>query len=146
MVNNIKNLSRYDGAPPATWEDRVIDGGPLYPIEEVLRALELGESALVPWTRKCSDDLMRLALEIDDAVELVREALGSGRYRNSEWCVQSPSGPWAACDAYELRRREWIDAAHKHMVFECYVKFAIGRTGKVLLLVSCHTSEDRGGA
>lgn len=145
MVNNVKNLSAFLGAPPLSEQaDRRIAAGPLYVAADVLALLKQGDAALIPWTRKCKDDLMRLMLEISDAQALVREALQSGHYRNSEWCVQSPSGPWAACDAYTLRRAEWVQAAHKEMIFEYYIKFAIGKTGKLLLLVSCHEPQDRG--
>lgn len=63
-----------------------------------------------------------------------------GQYVNSQWCVQKPTGPWAACDGYRLFRDEWVEYAHKEMRYEYYVKFAIGKTGKLLLLVSCHLS------
>ena len=55
-----------------------------------------------------------------------------------------PSGPWAACDAYQLWHNEWVQAAYKEMCFEYYIKFAIGKSGKLLLLVSCHEPQDRG--
>lgn len=145
MVNKAINVSAYQGIPPPDGAaDRRIAGGPLYSVTDVLALLGTGESALVPWTRKCKDDLMRLALDIPGVQELIREALQHGRYRNSEWCVQNPTGPWVACDAYQLRRSEWVEAAYKDMSFEYYVKFAIGKTGKLLLIVSCHESQDRG--
>lgn len=145
MVNNPYNLSAFDGQPPSgERDDRRISGGPLYLAVEVLALLGQGEKVLVPWTRKCKNDLMRLSLDNEGALELVCEALRNGRYRNSEWCEQQPSGPWAACDAYQLSRREWVEAAHKEMTFDYFIKFAIGKTGKVLLLVSCHEPQDRG--
>jgi hypothetical protein len=145
MVNNTRNLSAYSGTPPPQEQgDRHIADGPLYHVADVLALLDQGEAALVPWTRKCKDDLLRLALDVSDAQALVREALENGCYRNSEWCVQQPSGPWAACDAYQLWHNEWVQAAYKEMCFEYYIKFAIGKSGKLLLLVSCHEPQDRG--
>lgn len=144
MVNNKLNLSAYQGLPPTgEQEDRRISGGPLYAVGDVLTLLDQGEKALVPWTRKCKDDLMRLSLDVADAQELVRVALTRGNYRNSEWCVQKPTGPWAACDAYHFYRREWVQAAHKELDFPYFIKFAVGKTGKLLLLVSCHEPQDR---
>ncbi len=144
MVNNPTNLSAYDGQPPSVGHVSLrIAGGPLYTKEQVLALVERGAAALVPWTRKCKNDLQRLALDSEGALELVHEALCGGRFRNSEWCVQQPSGPWAACDAYQLSRREWVPAAHKEMTFEYFIKFAVGKTGKLLLLVSCHEPQNR---
>lgn len=145
MVNNFSNLSAYQGVPPSNQQtDRRIAGGPLYPKVEVQTLLDQGESILVPWTRKCKSDLQRLSWDRQDALILVQAALSGGRYHNSEWCQQQPSGPWAACDAYQLSRLEWIETAHKDMTIEYYVKFAIGKTRKLLLLVSCHQPQDRG--
>ena len=45
----------------------------------------------------------------------------------------------AACDAYAIRLREWVAAAHKYMLVEYFVKFAINPAGTVVLAVSCHT-------
>jgi len=144
MVNNRGNLSAYSGLPPTSAQaSRDIAGGPLYQPAEVRALLEKGEAAIVPWTRKCKNDLLRLSLDLTDAQALVREALQQGRFRNSEWCEQQPNGPWAACDAYQLLRKEWVKAAYKEMAFEYYVKFAIGKTGKLLLLVSCHEPQER---
>ncbi|PLY15334.1 MAG: hypothetical protein C0631_07640 [Sedimenticola sp.] len=70
-------------------------------------------------------------------------AVQSGRFRGAEWCVQHPNGPWAACDAYSFVRREWLAHAHREMSMEYYIKFAIAKTGKLLLVVSCHPPEDR---
>ena len=146
MVKNNINLSAYEGAPPSVVSQgrRYIGREPLYDEQKVLALVEKGEQVLIPWTRKCNADLQRFSMDHGDALELVREAVTHGKYRNSEWSEQKPSGPWAACDAYQLRRREWVEAAHKHFFYEYYVKFAIGKTGKLLLLVSCHSSEDKG--
>lgn len=144
MVNTLINVSAYQGAPPPEEEadNRVISPGPLYAKEEILTLLAAGEDSLQPWTRGCREDMQRLALDIPDAIILVRDALTSGSYLKSEWCVQKPTGPWAACDVYRLFRNEAIKNSQNEMRFEYYVKFAIGKTGKLLLLVSCHLSRD----
>ncbi len=142
MVNNAVNVSAYEGPPPSeVGNGKVyISGGPLYPVNDVLALLDAGESFAILWTRQCKSDVQQLAYEIGDVQRLVKQAVTQGQYRNSEWCVQKPTGPWAACDGYRLFQDEWAEYAHKEMRYEYYVKFAIGKTGKLLLLVSCHLS------
>lgn len=142
MVNNVTNVSSYKGLPPtkAGNNRHYISGGPLYPVESILTLLDAGESATILWTRQCINDVQQLAFDIVDLQKLIKEAITQGQYVNSEWCVQQPTGPWAACDGYRLCRNEWVEYAHKEMRCEYYVKFAIGKTGKLLLLVSCHLS------
>ena len=133
-------VSRYVGTlPEIDRSDRKISDGPLYLADEVLMLLEI-EQTVVPWTRKCTADVQNLALDGDDLTDLLREAVSGGRFTGSEWCQQAPNGPWAACDAYSLIRSEWVDVAGREMRMEYYFKLAIGRTGKILLLVSCHLS------
>ncbi|KAA0875747.1 hypothetical protein E1H14_03395 [Nitrincola tapanii] len=144
MVNNQTNVSAYAGVPPLEGITRTIAGGPLYEPAHVLALLHQGESHTRAWTRKCINDLQRYALDGDDVAVLLKEALQHGRYRNSEWCQQRPTGPWAACDAYILTKMEWIPHAYKELPVEYYIKFAIAKSGTVILLVSCHLPEDRG--
>lgn len=141
MVNN-RIVSRFDGDhPPPEGASRKIPDGPLYPADEVLALLaQECEPSIQLWTRKCTSDAQRLGLDLDDLRALLEQALHSGRFKGSEWCRQGSNGPWAACDAYELLRKEWIENAHKYMTVEYYLKFAVARTGRVLLLVSCHLS------
>lgn len=133
-------VSRYTGPLPAGGADRIMPGGPLYPAEEVLKLLKAGGGTVRVWTRKCVADVQQLALDPDDLVVLLSEAVARGRFTGSEWCQQKPSGPWAACDAYALTRCEWVQAARKELAFDYYLKYAIGKTGAILLLVSCHLS------
>lgn len=144
MVNNQINVSAHEGEPPLAGEARKIIGGPLYKTARVLSILRSGEESARAWTRRCKDDLQKYTLDAADTVELLTEAIQYGRYRDSEWCEQRPTGPWAACDAYTLTRKEWIPYAHKEFTIEYYIKFAIAKTGTVILLVSCHLPEDRG--
>ncbi len=135
-------VSRFSGPPsPDAAPGRKIGGGPLYPKDEVLELLATrGAAAVHAWSRDCIRDVQKLELDADDLAGLIREAVCSGRFRGAEWCVQKPDGPWAACDAYSLRRSEWVEAAGKAMPCDYYVKFAIGKTGLLLLLASCHLS------
>ncbi len=138
-------VSRFTGDLPLDeGACRKIAGGRLYPVAEVQALLTgLGAQAVRAWTNKCQRDMQKWSLDTDDLCELLQIALRSGRFRGAEWCVQHPNGPWAACDAYSLVRREWIANARKEMDMEYYLKFAIAKTGKLLLVVSCHPSEDR---
>ena len=56
---------------------------------------------------------------------------------DSEWC-ENGKGGIAACDAYTVYRVEEIPITGKQESFEYFLKFAIGKTGVVVLLVSCH--------
>lgn len=136
MVNNISAYSDQPPADGAPESKRIIKTGPIYPTADVLEVLSAGRT--IPWTRKCTRDLQNLAFDDDDIKILVKAALQEGRYLNSQWCVQTPTGPWAACDAYKLSRDEWNDYAYKDLRVDYYLKFAIGKTGKILLLVSVH--------
>lgn len=140
MVNSII-VSRYSNdLPLAGSVSRKILGGPLYTASEVLGLLrEGGENGVLAWTRKCQQDMQKFSLDNDDVCELIKTALHSGRYKDSEWCVQHPNGPWAACDAYTLQRREWMERIDGYLDMEYYIKFAIAKTGQMLLVASCHT-------
>lgn len=128
-----------DGFPGLGVVARGILDGPLYP--EVIDLLsQKGAACVRPWTRKCIEDIRNLCLDDEEVFNLVLEAIRCGRFTGSEWCEQKPDGPWAACDAYELRHREWSDVANKEIEVTYYIKIAIGLTGAILLLVSCHLS------
>ena len=91
-------VSRYSGVPPTsnTPSARTIAGGPLYSKEDVLPILELGESAIVPWTQKCASDLKKYELDHSDVIHLINLALAKGEFKGSEWCINKPGGAWAA--------------------------------------------------
>lgn len=113
--------------------------GPLYDKDRVLRLLTEEENIIV-WTRKCGSDLQSLGIDLEDVAELIRTGLEKGIFLGSQWCEQKRNGPWAACDAYRIFRLEWSEVAHKEISVEYYIKFAINKTGKLLLVVSCHLS------
>lgn len=143
MVNNMKNISRYDGSIPTPENpERRISATPLYDEDFVLTLLNTkGNQGLSVWTRKCKDDLLKYELDHDDVLNLIRLCFHTGKFLGAEWCQQQPNGCWAACDAYRVFRTEWVKNADKDMTFEYYLKFAISKTGQLLLLVSCHLSE-----
>lgn len=141
MVSD-KILSRFRDSPPEGWvdvKDRTIGCGPLYEAQEVL-LLITDKNAIRPSTSKCISDIQKLALENDDLASLLTRALKAGRYVNSVWCRVS-SKAIAACDAYVVSDKEWVEAAGKEIEYQYYLKFAIGSTGKLLLMVSCHLSQ-----
>lgn len=141
-----KIVSRFTGELPLEGTCLKISNGPLYPAEEVLALLTSLESqaqAIRAWTTKCAQDMQKWGIDADGACELIKQALRIGHFLGSEWCIQRPDGPWAACDAYSLVRREWIQHAYRELNVEYYTKFAIAKSGKILLVISCHPSEDR---
>jgi len=142
---NYRILSRYEGElPSGANASRAIPGGPLYPIDEILSILDaVGSDAIRAWTRKCTEDMQKWSLDDNDIHELIEIAVRAGRFLGSEWCQQNDNGPWAACDAYQVTRNEWLDNARKYMDCDYYLKFAIGKQGNLLLVVSCHPPEDR---
>ena len=139
MVND-RVVSRFQGSPTRE-NGGLIPGGPLYVAEEVCQLLDSkGDNGLILWTRDCVRDAQNDGLDNAAVADLLKAALRNGQYRNSQWCQQKPDGPWAACDAYTVVYRAWVENAGKEMDFEYYLKFAINKQGKFLLVVSCHTS------
>jgi len=138
MVNT-RVVSYFTGDLPVNDFDRKIAAGPLYPEDDVLSILNSDAESVTAWTQKCITDVQKLSLDDGDLLELVKLAVCGGRFIGSEWCKQKPGDPWAACDAYVVIRNEWVQAAHKEMDVEYYIKFAVAKTGAILLLVSCHS-------
>jgi hypothetical protein len=143
MVNNTI-VSRFTDDPPTTESSAVsrrIKGGGLYDRAEILRMLEgKASEVVIPWTRKCGEHLQKFGMDHDDAACILKLCMQQGTFLGAEWCQQKPNGAWAACDAYKVNYREWNKAALKDFLIEYYVKFGIGRTGKILLVASCHPS------
>lgn len=111
-------------------------GQPLYDLARV-QALVKDENTVSLWTRKCQQDVHKLFdSDLERVAELI-QALQEVGYVDSEWC-ENGKGAWAACDAYRVRRLETIPATGKSETIEYFVKFAVGKTGRLLLLVSCH--------
>ncbi|WP_282041229.1 hypothetical protein [Halomonas alimentaria] len=106
---------------------------------DVLSALQ--DKGLVLWTQRSIKRAQDLGLENDDVADLVHEALHTGRYHQSEWCQQRPDGPWAASDVYLLTRQEWNDRAFRELPAHYYLKFALAKSGRLVLTVSCHVQD-----
>lgn len=90
------------------------------------------------WTEKCRRDAANLTLNTSDLGKMIRE-LTNNDYRDSEWCDNGKDF-WAACDAYTLMRSEFNEYAGKWFRNKYFLKFAESKTGKLVLMVSCHTS------
>lgn len=123
----------------AVGSSRKIDVGPLYLIDEILTACESTNVRIL--TKKAIRDVQNLSLCDEQVTQLIQRAVQGGRYKNSEWCELGRTDTtvsWAACDAYTLKLDEWNEAAGKFFPTEYYLKFAIGKTGLMLLVVSCH--------
>jgi hypothetical protein len=132
-------LSEYSSDPPdgsGRVKIATEDGQPLYSLERV-QALVQDEERLSLWTRKCQRDVHKLFdSDLERVAELI-QALRKDGYIDSEWC-ENGKGAWAACDAYRIRRLETIPVTGKSMTVEYFVKFAVSKTGQLVLLVSCH--------
>lgn len=131
-----KNLSAFDGVPPKDAESRKIAGGPLYGLADIQTVSAIPDAVNL-WTPKCRRDVANLALDTADVGAMIRELVESN-YRDSEWC-DNGMGAWAACDAYSLQRLEHMEKAGKSLRVEYFLKFALSKTGKLVLIVSCHT-------
>jgi hypothetical protein len=133
-------LSEYSTSPPTQLgTGRIkIEGGPLY---DLARVQQLGDSAdcINLFTRKCIGEVHKLFDSDLEQVTWLIQALDSRDYIDSEWCENGKNGV-AACDAYRIRRAEVIAATSKPTTVEYFVKLAVGKTGKLVLLVSCHLS------
>lgn len=148
-VGDFSRLTYHNGKPkivsqqgsqiPGSGESRKIAGGPLYPAAQILAMLSSTEpTQIVNWTKKCIADAAKWELEESDIRELLELALRNGRFCGSEWCEQGNGGPWAACDAYSLIRREQYPNLRKEFDMEYYIKFAIAKSGRAILVASCH--------
>ncbi len=138
MVSSII-VSRYtDGGPPQDNGDRKIKVGPLYPKEELEQLLARGHMQVAGGAQT---DLLKWSMDADDVVSLIRLALIEGRFLGAEWCrLSNTRNTWAACDAYSVIERRYNEYSHKTQNTEFYLKFAIGKTGNIILTISCHPS------
>lgn len=138
MVNH-KNLSRYPGPVPDSLTGREkIQNGPIYNVDDVQRILEQTKPRIV--TQKCIRDCQSLGIDDGEVSELIVQAIKTGRYKGSEWCLISNSGSVAACDAYILQATYWNENVRRELSCEYYLKFAINTAGSLVLTISCHTS------
>ena len=115
-----------------------IEGGPLYDLVRVQTLVD-DPDAINFITDKCRRDLHNLFDSDTEQVAALIQALDTQDYIDSEWCENGKSGV-AACDAYSISRAEVIPATGKATTLEYFLKFAIGKTGQLVLMVSCHLS------
>lgn len=129
-------LSEYSLNPPEAEVGRVkIGGGPLYDLVRVQAMAS--NSQLAAWTEKCRKDVHKW---FDSDLERVAELILSLQpkdYIDSEWC-ENGKGAIAACDAYSLNVTETAPATGKPVRMEYFVKFAVSKTGALVLIASCH--------
>ena len=129
-------VSEYSLNPPEDGQGRVkIAKGPLYDLARVQRLATAG--GLNTWTDRCDKAVYELFSGDLEAVAGLLGHLRPADYRDSEWCTNGRNA-LAACDAYALRSLEWVASAGKEMGVEYFVKFAVGKAGQLVLLVSCH--------
>lgn len=129
-------VSEYSLTSPLKGGGEKITGGPLYDLDRVKAIIHDG-TGLQLWTRDCVTSVRELCWDSSDVIDLVLK-LHESHYIDSEWC-ENGRGAFAACDAYVITVKEWIEATNKHMLIEYFVKFAINRLGTMLMTISCHT-------
>lgn len=143
MVNNL-NVSAYTGQVPTIINNgrNTIQRGPIYDKINVLEILNSGDNNTAIMTKTCRKKIEDLSFDIADVRNLIKDAINDGIYKKSEWCIVAErndgSASLAACDSYVLKRNELIQDSFNTIPIEYYIKFAIGKTGKLLMLVSCH--------
>ena len=133
-------LSLYSTSPPAQLGGgRIkIDGGPLYDLATVQQLVD-DPDCISLLTRTCIGEVQKLFGSDTEQVAALIQALSEQDYIDSEWCENGKTGV-AACDAYRIRCAEVAAATGKSMTMEYFLKFAIGKTGQLVLMVSCHLS------
>lgn len=133
-------ISEYSQDPPTQTGLRVkiAVGRSLYALERV-QALAGNGQRIKAVTQKCLQDVETLfAGEYDDVASLIR-AIRPHDYRDSEWC-DCGKGSVAACDAYVVHRVEVAPGSGQQVSVTYFLKFAISKTGQLVLMVSCHLS------
>ncbi|ESK41233.1 hypothetical protein P256_00222 [Acinetobacter nectaris CIP 110549] len=136
MVSKV--LSKYGGTPPSGDNRKIKTLAPINPKDEVLSILK--KSLPKTMTRKSIVDLQHLSFDLEDLKGLIKEALEKGKYRDSEWCQSKSESPWFACDSYELKKNEYVDAAQKEFEMNYFLKFCIHKSGDIVCTFSCHLS------
>lgn len=129
-------VSEYSANPPLESGRVKIAGGPLYKLARV-QALIQDHNQLLVWTEKCRKDVRKW---FEDDWQRVVDLMGSLKnvdYIDSEWC-ENGKGAIAACDAYSYHVTENAPATGKPIRMKYFLKFAVSKTGTLVLMVSCH--------
>ena len=130
--------SEYSQGPPTEFGRFKIGASPLYDLNRVQALIE-DENNLLAWTQKRRNDVFKFFSGNYAEVADLIQRLKPGDYIDSEWC-ENGKGRIAACDAYAVQRIEEVPTTGKRETFEYFLKFAIGKTGVLVLVVSCHAS------
>jgi hypothetical protein len=128
-------VSEYSGGVPSEGGSLKIAGGPLYALDRVKAIIKDG-TGLQLWTRDSVKNVAELGWVKANVIDLIHQ-LQNGDYIDSEWC-ENGKGAYAACDAYSIQVKEWVETANKHMLIGYFVKFAINKLGTMVLTISCH--------
>jgi hypothetical protein len=139
MINN-QNVSKYNGKPPVSSNaDGIIYGGPLYAADEILPLCK--EHSLFLWPNAALD-ARKWNLQPAELCSLIIKAVNEGNYLNSQWCIPSPKGPWAACDGYSVYTTRYMITKQAVVETQIYFKFAINKKGTGLLVISNHPEDE----
>lgn len=137
------NVCLYTGEEPPddTSDDvdrKILRTEPIYAADTILELAEA--SRVILWSRGAITEAQKWGFDNDDVCELVMAALRTGKYRESVWCLRGNGSKrtWAACDVYTFSRVEEVSWSAQRQTMTYYVKLAIGRTGQMLLIASCH--------
>jgi hypothetical protein len=139
---SVRILSRFDegfSEDKLEVDNRKISGGPLYPVDEVLGLLE--SNSVQAMTQRALSEVVKLDLDYPESAlaEFLMYAIRNGTYIDSEWASINAKS-CAACDAYRFRKMETSKSGYEFEA-EYYVKFAINKLGKLIMIISCHLSQ-----
>ena len=102
------------------------------------------ETGLFAVTDKCGYDIQNLGWTLSDVATRVM-LLRPEDYDKSIWCQKStrgikcdPATLWLPCDAYSLKREEFIPSMGRTTSLELYLKMSLNSSGTGLLFVSVH--------
>jgi len=134
IMVSLNNISAYDAQPPQKKGRNKISGGPLYSLEKVKEKSEKVKFI----TQKCIKDVQNLGFGEEEVSQLLNQ-LREADYIDSEWCQCGKAGTcYAACDAYRASQYEYNAEKFKSEKHEYYLKFALKKSGDLVLIVSCH--------
>lgn len=134
-------LYRAEEPPDDASEDvdrKIVREGPIYAADTILELAVANRVTL--WSKGAITEAQKWGFDNKDVCELVTAALRNGRYRDSVWCLggNGSKRTWAACDVYTFSRVEEVSWSPHPQTMTYYVKLAIGKTGQMLLIASCH--------
>ena len=141
MVNNNKNKPPV-GDNPSNEERKIPCAGALFDLSKVKELS--AEGMLRTVTEKCDMHLAEMGLSLYGDVAEMIVRLVEGDYYESQWCKSSSTkakGVWLKCDVYKTTKSIYNKHTCKDDHYDYYLKFSMGPTGKVILIVSCHPQQ-----